>query len=145
LPKTKGALAVRRRAELGETVVSIQRLTAEDSTTLTNEGVRSVQIVWPENAPDAKATITRVTMEPGAISKRHTHPRSEQIWIVEQGVARLLMADDTASELRFGDIVRTPAGHVHGVENIGDEPFIYLSVTTPPQDFSTAYKDRKTT
>jgi quercetin dioxygenase-like cupin family protein len=124
--------------------LTIQRLSAADFTTLENPGFRSVQIVWPNNAPDASVTITRVTMEPGATSARHVHPVSEQIWLIEQGDALLLMADGRTDELRAGDVVRTPAGTIHGVANTGAEPFVYLAVTTPPQDFSRAYRGVKT-
>jgi len=53
------------------------------------------------------------------------------------------MDDGETDGLRAGDIVRTPAGTVHGVANTGDEQFIYLAVTTPPQDFTWAYKGRR--
>ena len=99
-----------------------------------------MQIVWPNNAPGAHVTITRVTMEPGAVSARHAHPVSEQIWLIEQGNALLLLAGDETDQLRAVDVVRTPAGTIHGVANAGGEPFVYLAVTTPPQDFSPAYK-----
>ena len=122
-------------------ISTIQRLSAADSTTLENPGARSVQIVWPGNAPEALVTITRVTMEPGAASARHAHPASEQIWLVEQGSALLLLADGETDELRAGDVVRTPPGAIHGVASTGDEQFVYLAVTTPPQDFSSAYKE----
>ena len=124
--------------------MTIQRLSTADFTTLQNSGFRSVQIVWPNNAPEARVTITRVTMEPGATSARHLHPLSEQIWLIEQGSASLLMADGQTDGLRAGDVVRTPAGTIHGVTNTGGEPFVYLAVTTPPQDFTPAYKGRQT-
>ena len=125
-------------------ILTIQRLSAADFTTLQNPGFWSVQIVWPNNAPEAWVTITRVTMEPGATSARHVHPVSEQIWLIEQGSALLLMTDGDTDGLRAGDVVRTPAGTIHGVTNTGSEPFVYLAVTTPPQDFSPAYRGRLT-
>ncbi len=124
--------------------MTIQRLSATDFTTLQNSGVRSVQIVWPNNAPEARVTITRVSMEPSATSARHVHPVSEQIWLIEQGSALLLMDDGQTDGLRAGDVVRTPAGTIHGVTNTSSEPFVYLAVTTPPQDFAPAYKGRQT-
>ena len=69
-----------------------------------------------------------------------SHPASEQIWLIEQGGALLLMNGGQTDGLRAGDVVRTPAGTIHGVTNTGSEPFVYLSVTTPPQDFSPVYK-----
>jgi mannose-6-phosphate isomerase-like protein (cupin superfamily) len=125
-------------------ILTIQRLSAADFTTLENPGFRSVQIVWPNNAPEARVTITRVSMDPGAAPAMHMHPASEQIWLVEQGNALLKMADGQTDELGAGDVVRTPAGTIHGVTNAGGEPFVYLAVTTPPQDFSLAYKGRRT-
>jgi quercetin dioxygenase-like cupin family protein len=123
--------------------MSIQRLSAVDFTTLQNPGIRSVQIVWAKNAPEALVTITRVTMEPGSISERYSHPNSEQIWIVERGRAALLMDQDQTDEVQAGDVERTPAGSIHGVKNTGHEPFVYLAVTTPPQDFTPAYRERR--
>ena len=120
-------------------VTAMQRLSPADFTVLTKPGITSEQIVWPQNAPDAWVTITRVTMQPGATSQRHSHPKSEQTWMVEQGCATLLLADEKAEEIKAGDVVRTPAGEVHGVTNNGREPFVYLAVTVPPQDFTNAY------
>ena len=120
----------------------VQRLSPEDFEVLSNPGVTSVQMMWQANAPEARVTITRVTMEPGAVSRRHTHPHSEQTWIVEKGAATLLLADDRTQPVAAGEVIRTPAGETHGVVNTGTEPFVYLSVTTPPQDFTPAYQRR---
>ena len=113
----------------------------DDATVLRRPGKESVQILWPENAPDAKMTITRVTMQPGATSPPHVHERSEQVWIVEKGSATLLFGDGSATVIAAGQVVRTPPGVSHGVENTGTEEFGYLSVTTPPEDFTAHYAD----
>lgn len=120
--------------------MSIQRLTPNDFTTLENPGVLSQQIIWPKNAPEAKVTMTRVTMEPGATTPRHSHPKSEQTWIIERGTATLLLANDRTAEIKAGDVVRTPAGEVHGITNTGGEPFVYLTATTPPIDLTASYQ-----
>src|SRR5579884_3568209 len=112
----------------------IQRLSTRHVTVLKNPGKRSKQLVWPRNAPEASMTITRVTIEPGAVSRRHAHAKSEQIWIVERGFGVLLMA---------GDIVRTPPGETHGVRNTGSEPLVYLAITSPPEDFTSAYENEE--
>jgi quercetin dioxygenase-like cupin family protein len=59
----------------------VQRLSPDDFKVLTKPGITSEQVVWPQNAPDARVTITRVTMQPGATSQRHSHPKSEQTWL----------------------------------------------------------------
>lgn len=119
--------------------MGLQRHRVEDCDVLLKAGIQSRQILWPNNAPRSQVTITHVTMEPGSVSRRHVHERSEQIWIVEQGEGVLLLGDGEAERLSAGDVVRTPAGETHGVENTGAVPLIYLAVTTPPQDFTYAY------
>lgn len=124
----------------GLAIMSVQRLTSKDFSVLANPGVTSLQIVWGKNAPESKVTITRVTMQQGAVSPRHAHEKAEQIWLVERGEATLLLGNDETAPVKNGDVVRTPAGHVHGVVNTGSGEFIYLAITTPPQDFSAAYE-----
>ncbi len=121
--------------------MAIQRLSIRDVTILKNPGKVSEQLVWPRNAPDSAMTITRVTMAPGAVSSRHSHARAEQIWIVEAGEGALLLAGGEQAPLKTGDIVRTPAGDTHGVENTGREPLVYLAITTPPEDFTPRYQE----
>ena len=119
--------------------MAVQRWRAVDSDVLIKPGIQSRQLVWPKNSPESRTTITHVTMEPGSVSERHTHERSEQIWIVERGEGILLLENEHTEVLRAGDIVRTPAGEIHGVANSGNEPLVYIAVTTPPQNFSSAY------
>lgn len=119
--------------------MTVQRLRVAECDVLSKTGIKSRQLIWSNNSPDAQATITHVIMEPGSLSNRHTHEQSEQIWIVEQGEGLLLLAESRSERLRTGDVVRTPAGEVHGVENTGSDVLVYLAVTTPPQNFSYAY------
>ncbi len=117
----------------------IERSSVTDAVVLHRPGKQSVQIVWPESSSDARATITRVTMAPGSVSPRHNHPTSEQIWIVEQGEAVLLLDDSRTEKVAAGDVIRTPAGDIHGIENTGQAPFAYLAVTCPPENMSGFY------
>ena len=119
--------------------MAVQRWRVLECDVLIKTGIQSRQLVWPKNSPESQTTITHVTMEPGSVSDRHAHERSEQIWIVERGEGILLLENEHSEVLRAGDIVRTPAGEIHGVANSGKEPLVYLAVTTPPQNFSSAY------
>ena len=119
--------------------MSLIRLRLVDAEVLERPGKRSAQIVSRGNAPTARTTITRVVMQPGATSLRHQHQGAEQTWIVEQGRGRLLTAGGASEVLEPGGVVITPPGETHGVETLGDEIFIYLTVTTPPEDMSGFY------
>ena len=121
-----------------ETTVDV--IGAADFSTLVNPGVTSLQILWPGNAPGARATVTQVTIAPGGTQPRHSHPQAEQIWIVQRGRGELLLEGSESRPLRAGEVVRTPAGEIHGLHNTGAEPFVYLAITTPPVDFTPAYE-----
>ena len=119
---------------------AVEVVTKADFTTLANPGVTSVQLLWPGNSPHAQATVTLVTVAPDAEQPRHAHPNAEQVWIIERGRAEMLLAGKESREICAGEVVRTPVGEVHGLRNIGAEPFVYLAITTPPADFRTAYQ-----
>ena len=40
-----------------------------------------------------------------------------------------------------GEVVRFADGDIHGFQNTGSEPFVYISVTSPPINFSYAYEN----
>ncbi len=54
----------------------------------------------------------------------------------------MLLADGQTQVIKAGEVLRTPAGEVHGVVNTGSQPFVYLAITAPPQDFTAAYRHR---
>jgi quercetin dioxygenase-like cupin family protein len=116
--------------------------TESDYTPLRNPGVTSLQIVSPHNSESARVTITRVTMEPGATQPRHCHQSSEQIWVALEGAGMLLLGDGATRSFKAGEAARFAEGDIHGFENIGSEPFVYLSVTSPPVKFDYAYKEK---
>jgi quercetin dioxygenase-like cupin family protein len=116
--------------------------TESDFTPLRNPGVTSMQIVSPHNSQSARVTITRVTMEPGATQPRHHHQSSEQVWVALEGAGLLLLGDGATRGFKAGEVARFAEGDVHGFDNIGSAPFVYLSVTSPPINFDYAYKQK---
>jgi len=112
----------------------------DDMEIFANPGFTSRQLLYPGNSESARVTITRVTLEPGAINARHSHCGAEQIWIALSGSGELLLADEAAIPFAEGDVARFAAGDVHGLRNSGVSPFVYISVTSPPLDFRAAYQ-----
>lgn len=110
---------------------------------LSNPGVVSLQLLSPHNSQSNRVTITRVTVEPGAIQKAHKHASSEQIWIAVSGHGELLLEHDKRKAIQAGEVVRFADGDTHGFHNTSAEPFVYLSVTSPPINFNYAYQDSK--
>ena len=84
----------------------VQRLPPENVDVPSIPGITSQQIMWHANASDAQVTITRVTMEPGTVSRRHTHPLSEQTCVVEQRTTTRLLADGETQVITAGEVLR---------------------------------------
>jgi len=106
---------------------------------LKNSGVESEQLLFPETSPESLVTITRVSVPVGATNPRHLHESSEQVWVVLGGQGTLLLEGDQEVAIGEGDVVRFAPGDVHGFFNGGETPFSYISVTTPPLNFRSAY------
>lgn len=121
----------------------MEYIKAKDIITLANPGVISRQLLNPVNSGSEKVTITEVHLEPGAVQPRHTHDHSEQIWYAVRGKGKLLLADGAEKDFVAGDVARFEANDVHGLENIGNNEFVYISVTTPPINFEFAYREKR--
>ena len=106
---------------------------------LTNPGVQSTQLLSPHNSDSNRVTITSVTVDPGAVQPRHAHKTSEQIWIAIEGGGTLLLGGDTILDFHQGQVVRFEDGDIHGFHNTSSAPFKYVSITSPPINFSYAY------
>jgi quercetin dioxygenase-like cupin family protein len=118
-------------------------IASEQFRTLSNPGVTSLQLLSPHNSTSARVTITRVTVESGASQQPHAHQTSEQIWVALSGSGTLHLANGESRRISTGEVVRFADGDIHGFKNTESEPFVYLSVTSPPIDFGYAYRDAK--
>ncbi|MBZ8141005.1 cupin [Rubrivivax gelatinosus] len=109
---------------------------------LANPGVESWQLLSPHNSASTRLTITRVVLAPGAEQPRHVHSASEQVWVAVAGQGTLLLADGALAGFAAGQVARFADGEVHGLRNMDAEPFVYLSITSPALDFSSAYREQ---
>jgi len=123
--------------------MGVEFLTETDFRDFSNPGVTSRQLLSPHNSRSSRVTITHVMVEPGGIQPRHIHPASEQTWVALSGDGELLLDGDETRPFRAGQVVRFEEGDVHGLQVIGETPFIYISVTSPPIDFSDIYASKK--
>ena len=110
---------------------------------LANPGCESRQLLYPGNSQSERVTLTEVHVAPGAFQPRHAHEASEQIWYALRGKGVLLLADGREEVFAGGDVVRFADGDIHGLRNNAAEPFVYLSVTSPPVHFGYAYRNER--
>ena len=119
--------------------MSFTFLTSADFDHLIKAGATSHGIVTRTNCPEAMMTINRIVMEPGSVQELHSHPKSEQVCIIEEGHATLHMDAGETRPIRAGDVYRTPPGALHGIRNTSNAPLVYLSITNPAIDLGTFY------
>jgi quercetin dioxygenase-like cupin family protein len=112
---------------------------AGEAATLSNSGITSHQLLFPENSRSKRVTVTRVTVAPGARNPPHRHASSEQIWVALRGKGQVLLDEDQTVPFSAGDVVRFEDNEFHGFENLGGSEFEYLSITSPPVNFRDAY------
>ena len=117
----------------------MELIRSSDIEVFSNSGIESRQLLFPENSSSQRVTITQVMVPPGGKNPAHRHNASEQIWIALQGAGSLILENETVEEFAEGDVVRFEAGDLHGFINSGTQPFIYMSVTSPPLNFRAAY------
>lgn len=58
-------------------------------------------------------------LEPGQVQKAHTHDDQDKFYFVVEGHGRFTLGDEQ-KRAGEGDVVWSPAGLLHGVENDGD-------------------------
>jgi quercetin dioxygenase-like cupin family protein len=118
----------------------VELIRAAEVSQFENSRVTSRQLLFPENSRSKRITITHVTIKPGAKNPPHRHPASEQVWVALYGEGRLLVEEGKVVPFAEGDVVRFEDGELHGFENTGLTDFKYLSVTSPPVNFRSAYE-----
>ena len=117
----------------------MELIRAGEATILSNSGVTSHQLLFPENSRSERVTVTRVLVARGAKNPPHRHASSEQIWVAVRGSGQLILEGGRVVPFHAGDVVRFEDNDLHGFENTGESVFEYLSVTSPPVNFRGAY------
>jgi uncharacterized cupin superfamily protein len=57
---------------------------------------------------------------------RHFHEEQEELYFVHRGRVKITLNDDTEHVLGPGGLARVDAATVRQIENVGDEPALYL-------------------
>ena len=118
----------------------MELIRSSDIQVFSNSGIESRQLLFPENSSSQRVTITQVSVPPGGTNPAHRHNASEQVWIAIQGSGNLILENGEVAEFAEGDVVRFEEGDLHGFFNSGTQTFRYMSVTSPPLNFRSAYE-----
>jgi mannose-6-phosphate isomerase-like protein (cupin superfamily) len=85
-------------------------------------------------------TVTWVDVPPGAEQRAHSHPDSEQIYVIVRGEGRMMVAGDE-QDVGEGDLVFIPPATSHGIVNRGSETLVYVSAASPPVSMEELYRE----
>ena len=70
------------------------------------------------SAPGREVVQVRVDFDPGYVSRRHTHPGEEIIYVLE-GTLEYEIGSKPLVRVQAGDVLFVPAGTIHSAKNIG--------------------------
>ena len=86
-------------------------------------------------------TVTWVDVPPGGEQRAHSHPDSEQVYVIVRGTGRIRVAGDS-EQVREGDLVFIPPAAEHGIVNDGTETLVYVSAASPPVSMAELYNEQ---
>ncbi len=83
-------------------------------------GAENLSITWVEGQPESEQPI-------------HSHPDSEQVYVIVQGRGAMTVGDET-QEVGAGTTILVPPATNHSIRNVGEEKLVFISATSPPFD-----------
>lgn len=75
--------------------------------------------------------VTWVECAPGSQQPSHSHPDSEQVYVIVSGRGTMLV-DDASREVGPGDTIFIPPGSRHAIRNDSGEQLVFASAASPP-------------
>ncbi len=83
------------------------------------------------NSTATNQSLAEATVPPGMETEEHYHPRSEEIYYILCGQG-LMILEGERREVGPGDGILIPPGTRHSIQNIGQEPLVFLCCCAPP-------------
>lgn len=84
--------------------------------------------------------VTWTVVAPGGQRRGHTHPGSEQVYVIIRGTAQMEV-DHERQLLSSGTLVYIPPGARHSVSNAGPDELVYLTAASPPFPMERLYAE----
>jgi mannose-6-phosphate isomerase-like protein (cupin superfamily) len=81
-------------------------------------GSRHLAVTWAECAPGSQQPL-------------HSHPDSEQVYVIVRGRGTMLVEDESR-EVGPGDTILIPPGARHAIRNDTEAELVFASAASPP-------------
>jgi mannose-6-phosphate isomerase-like protein (cupin superfamily) len=96
----------------------------------TADGSEIRELLAHRNSAIRNQSLAEARLMPGKSTTPHYHPKTEEIYYVISGQARMKIGDD-ARVVGRGDAIAIPPGQVHQITNTGTEELVFLCCCAP--------------
>jgi quercetin dioxygenase-like cupin family protein len=80
-------------------------------------------------------------VHPGQEVQRHMHSTSDDVWVCINGQGVFYPELGEEVNIERGDVILSEKGRCHGMNNTGNEDFVFISIVAPvPADFNPLVK-----
>ena len=104
---------------------------------VTADGSTIRELAGPSWTSARAQSLAQATVEPGAQTAEHYHPRTEELYLFVSGTGRMRLGSEE-TDVVAGDCVVIPPGAAHKLWSTGPEPLVLLCCCAP------AYSDEDT-
>ena len=98
---------------------------------ITKDGSEIRSILDRTNSAVRNQSLAEALLPPGAATEPHLHPMTEEIYYVLRGIGQMTLGMER-QRVGPGDGVLIPPGTPHTIENVGEEPLVFLCCCAPP-------------
>lgn len=97
---------------------------------ITKDGSEIRELLAYRNSAIRNQSLAEATIVVGASTQEHYHPKSEEIYYILRGTARMRL-DGEEKEVGPLDAIAIPPGARHKIWNTGTEPLVLLCCCAP--------------
>ena len=96
----------------------------------TKDGSEIRELLAHRNSCVANQSLAEARLPAGASTEAHYHPRTEELYYLTSGTARMWIEDDVR-DVGPGDAIAIPPGARHKISNTGTETLRFLCCCAP--------------
>jgi len=102
---------------------------------ITKDGSEIRELLAHRNSSIRHQSLAEARLPVGASTQEHYHIKTEEIYFITAGVARMSIEGELA-QLKAGDAIAIPPGKRHKLWNAGSEPLRLLCCCAPAYEHS---------
>ena len=96
----------------------------------TKDGSEIRELLAYRNSCIRNQSLAEARLAPGLSTTPHRHPKTEEIYYMLAGTARMRL-DEEWQDVGPGDAIAIPPGAWHQIVNTGSEPVVFLCCCAP--------------